>query len=67
MYGKLEEEFGLAKRAMTIYERATEVVADEDKFEVRSYFDGSARINNFVSDVYHLHCKGYRQLWPAGN
>jgi pre-mRNA-splicing factor SYF1 len=34
MYGQLEEDYGLAKRAMAIYERATQVVADEDKFEV---------------------------------
>jgi pre-mRNA-splicing factor SYF1 len=37
MYAQLEEDFGLAKRSMSIYERATQVVADEDKFEVR-YF-----------------------------
>ncbi len=34
MYAQLEEEHGLAKRAMKIYERATEIVADADKFEV---------------------------------
>lgn len=34
MYAKLEEDFGLAKRAMSIYERAAGVVEDKDKFEV---------------------------------
>ncbi|KAG8790535.1 pre-mRNA-splicing factor syf1, partial [Serendipita sp. 399] len=34
MYAKLEEDFGLAKRAMAIYERAVGVVADQDKFEI---------------------------------
>jgi pre-mRNA-splicing factor SYF1 len=34
MYAKLEEEYGLARRAMNIYDRATQVVADVDKFEV---------------------------------
>jgi hypothetical protein len=34
MYAQLEEEHGLAKRAMSIYDRATQVVADGDKFEV---------------------------------
>lgn len=34
MYGKLEEEHGLAKRAMNIYERATREVGDEDRFDV---------------------------------
>jgi pre-mRNA-splicing factor SYF1 len=35
MYAQLEEDHGLAKRAMSIYDRATQVVADGDKFEVR--------------------------------
>lgn len=34
MYGKLEEDFGLARHAMRIYDRATRAVADEDKFDV---------------------------------
>lgn len=35
MYAALEEEHGLAKRAMGIYDRAANVVQDSDKFEVR--------------------------------
>jgi len=38
MYAQLEEEHGLAKRAMSIFDRATQVVADEDKFEVKVTF-----------------------------
>ena len=34
MYAQFEEEHGLAKRAMAVYDRATQVVNDEDKFEV---------------------------------
>lgn len=34
MYAQLEEDHGLAKRSMAIYNRATQVVNDEDKFEV---------------------------------
>ena len=34
MYAQLEEEHGLAKRAMSVYERATQAVAPEDRFEV---------------------------------
>lgn len=37
MYAQLEEEHGLAKRAMSIYDRATQVVADEDKFQVNCH------------------------------
>ncbi|KAL4065364.1 hypothetical protein J3A83DRAFT_4099989 [Scleroderma citrinum] len=45
MYSKLEEDFGLAKRAMGIYERATEVVADEDKFEMYTIYITKATAN----------------------
>jgi tetratricopeptide (TPR) repeat protein len=34
MYAQLEEEHGLAKRAMGIYDRAATTVQDEDKFDV---------------------------------
>ncbi len=34
MYAQMEEDHGLAKRAMSIFDRATQVVQDEDKFEV---------------------------------
>lgn len=36
MYAQLEEDYGLAKRAMAVYDRATQSVADEDKMEVRN-------------------------------
>jgi len=45
MYAKLEEEYGLAKRAMSIYERATQVVADEDKFEMFTIYISKATEN----------------------
>src|SRR5215469_2862749 len=38
MYGALEEERGLARHAMRIYERATDAVADEDRFEMYNYY-----------------------------
>ncbi|KAF3938097.1 hypothetical protein ABW19_dt0206701 [Dactylella cylindrospora] len=34
MYGNLEEERGLARHAMRIYERSTRAVSDEDRFEM---------------------------------
>jgi pre-mRNA-splicing factor SYF1 len=45
MYAQLEEDFGLAKRSMSIYERATQVVADEDKFEMFSIYIAKATAN----------------------
>ncbi|KAI9713600.1 MAG: pre-mRNA-splicing factor syf1 [Bogoriella megaspora] len=38
MYGALEEERGLARHAMRIYERATRSVADEDRFGMFEYY-----------------------------
>ncbi|KAL1976058.1 hypothetical protein VTN31DRAFT_4450 [Thermomyces dupontii] len=38
MYGNLEEERGLARHAMRIYERATRAVADEDRFEMFNFY-----------------------------
>lgn len=38
MYGALEEERGLARHAMRIYERSTRAVSDEDKVEMFNYY-----------------------------
>ena len=38
MYGTLEEERGLARHAMRIYERATRAVSDDDKFEMFNFY-----------------------------
>ena len=38
MYGSLEEERGLARHAMRIYERATRAVADADRFEMFNFY-----------------------------
>lgn len=34
LYAKLEEEHGLARHAMSVYERATNAVLPEEKFDV---------------------------------
>ena len=38
MYGNLEEERGLARHAMRIYERATRAVSDDDRFEMFDFY-----------------------------
>ncbi|PHH49548.1 Pre-mRNA-splicing factor syf1 [Ceratocystis fimbriata CBS 114723] len=38
MYGNLEEERGLARHAMRIYERATRAVSDEDRADMFSFY-----------------------------
>ncbi|KAK7049235.1 pre-mRNA-splicing factor syf1 [Paramarasmius palmivorus] len=45
MYGKFEEDHGLIKRAMSIYERGAQVVADEDKFEMFTIYIAKATAN----------------------
>lgn len=37
LYARLEEEHGLARRAIRIYERATEAVEPEERFTVRIF------------------------------
>ncbi|KAI5305298.1 H(+)-transporting V1 sector ATPase subunit D [Ascosphaera pollenicola] len=38
MYGNLEEERGLSRHAMRIYERATRAVSDADRFEMYNFY-----------------------------
>jgi len=45
MYAAFEEEHGLIKRAMAIYDRATGVVADADKFELFTIYIAKATEN----------------------
>jgi pre-mRNA-splicing factor SYF1 len=45
MYAQLEEEHGLAKRAMNIYDRATQTVQDQDKFEMFGIYIAKASAN----------------------
>lgn len=37
MYAKLEEDFGLSRHAMTVYERATSAVLKDEQFDVRMH------------------------------
>ncbi|SPO28054.1 related to SYF1 - member of the NineTeen Complex involved in splicing [Ustilago trichophora] len=45
MYGKLEEEHGLAKRAMKIYDRATRAVSTDDRFDMFVFYIAKAAAN----------------------
>ncbi|KAG8865262.1 pre-mRNA-splicing factor syf1 [Tulasnella sp. 330] len=45
MYAQLEEEHGLAKRAMNILDRACQAVADQDKFEMYTIYIAKATAN----------------------
>ncbi|GAA5857946.1 hypothetical protein JCM8547_006632 [Rhodosporidiobolus lusitaniae] len=45
LYGQLEEEHGLAKRAMAVYERATAAVEPKDRFEMFTYYIARATMS----------------------
>lgn len=55
MYGKLEEDYGLARHAMRIYDRATRSVSDEDRFEVISISTGK-RSDTITSCINLITC-----------
>lgn len=42
LYGKLEEDYGLAKHAMRIYDRATRAVGDKDRFDMFMFYIAKA-------------------------
>ena len=45
MYGSLEEERGLARHAMRIYERATRAVSEDDKYELFNFYIAKSASN----------------------
>ena len=45
MYGSLEEERGLARHAMRIYDRATRAVDDEDRLEMFNFYITKSAMN----------------------
>lgn len=38
MYAKLEEEYGLARHAMAVYDRACKTVAEEDRYSMCIFY-----------------------------
>lgn len=63
MYAAFEEEHGLAKRAMAVYDRATQVVNDEDKFGVCSLLLYLLETQLILSKaVHHLYRESSSEL-----
>ncbi|CAG8613850.1 14583_t:CDS:10 [Ambispora leptoticha] len=55
MYGKLEEDYGLSRHAMRIFDRATKAVADEDRFEMFNFYIAKASANfgvTYTREIY---------------
>ncbi|TIC68000.1 TPR-like protein [Wallemia mellicola] len=62
MYGKLEEEYGLAKRAIRVYERATQAVSDKDKFEMYKILIAKVAMNFGMAATRPVYEKSLEEL-----
>ncbi|OJI96079.1 hypothetical protein ASPVEDRAFT_77853 [Aspergillus versicolor CBS 583.65] len=62
MYGNLEEERGLARHAMRIYERATRAVSDEDRFEMFEFYITKSASNFGLPSTRPIYERGIAAL-----
>ena len=62
MYGSLEEERGLARHAMRIYERATRSVSDEDRFEMFNFYITKSASNFGLTSTRSVYEKAIADL-----
>ncbi|GAA5978503.1 hypothetical protein JCM5350_003124 [Sporobolomyces pararoseus] len=62
LYGKLEEEHGLAKRAMAVYDRATRAVEPKDRFEMFTYYIAKASSNFGLPATRPIYERAIEQL-----
>eukprot|EP01114_Cavostelium_apophysatum_P017774 TRINITY_DN5355_c0_g1_i2.p1 TRINITY_DN5355_c0_g1~~TRINITY_DN5355_c0_g1_i2.p1 ORF type:complete len:856 (+),score=276.49 TRINITY_DN5355_c0_g1_i2:217-2784(+) len=65
LYAELEERYGLARHAMSIYDRATRSVADKDKFAIFSLYINRAAEYFGVTRTREIYEKAIESL-PAG-
>jgi pre-mRNA-splicing factor SYF1 len=61
LYAKLEEEHGMARHAMAVYERATKAVLPEEMFEVRRIAHIKFSFFIFLTLMFP------RLFWPSTN
>ena len=62
MYGNLEEERGLARHAMRIYERATRAVSDEDRLEMFEFYITKSASNFGLPSTRPIYERGIAAL-----
>ncbi|TIB61632.1 hypothetical protein E3P78_02697 [Wallemia ichthyophaga] len=62
MFGKLEEEYGLARRAIRVYERATQAVSDKDKFEMYKILIAKVAMNFGLAATRPVYEKSLEEL-----
>ncbi|GAA5861780.1 hypothetical protein JCM1840_005267 [Sporobolomyces johnsonii] len=62
LYGQLEEEHGLAKRAMAVYDRATKAVEPKDRMEMFTYYIAKATANFGLPATRPIYERAIEQL-----
>ncbi|SCZ96547.1 BZ3500_MvSof-1268-A1-R1_Chr8-2g10286 [Microbotryum saponariae] len=62
LYGQLEEEHGLAKRAMAVYDRATRAVESKDRMEMFTYYIAKATANFGLPATRPIYERAIEQL-----
>ncbi|CAO3590727.1 unnamed protein product [Absidia cylindrospora] len=62
MYGKLEEEYGLARHAMRIYDRATTAVDDKDRLEMFQFYVAKATASFGIVSAREIYEKAIEAL-----
>lgn len=65
MYGNLEEERGLARHAMRIYERATRAVSDDDRADMFNFYITKSASNFGLSSTRPIYEKAITSLPDA--
>jgi pre-mRNA-splicing factor SYF1 len=65
MYGNLEEERGLARHAMRIYERATRAVSDEDRAEMFNFYITKSASNFGLPSTRNIYERAIEMLPDA--
>lgn len=65
LYAKLEEEHGLARHAMTIYNRATRAVEKEEMYGVRdnAFVQFCLFATNLLFQVFNIYIKKAAELY----
>lgn len=61
-YGELEEERGLARHAMRIYQRATRAVAEEDRYEMFEYYITKSASNFGLTSTRPIYQEAIEEL-----
>ena len=66
LYAKLEEDYGLARHAMAVYDRATKAVSREEQFDMFCVYLSRASEMFGITHTREIYEKGIEQLPDEG-